>query len=199
MTTSLPDPLTREEIILIGPQRSGKSTLGALLAKRIGIPQISIDEICSDYYLADGFDQEEADAARASGGMQGIFDYMRRFEALAVRRLLDNYRDCVFDLGAGHTVQDNPADFQIVQQALEPFRNVILLLPDPDLDKSVSVLKERTRDLGMSDEVDFDNLLTRHPSNFRLAKRVVYTLDHAPEQTCEQILNLVAQQMQDAV
>lgn len=192
MTASLSEQLTREEIILIGPQRAGKSTLGGLLAERLGVPQVSIDEICWDYYISDGFDEDKADAARASGGMQGLFNYMRRFEALAVRRLVENYRDCVFDLGAGHTIQDDPLDFQTVHQALSPFCNVILLLPDPDLDRSVAVLKERARELGMSDEVDFDNLFTRHPSNFRLARHVVYTLDDTPAQTCNRILNFVS-------
>ncbi|HEY1408430.1 MAG TPA: shikimate kinase [Promineifilum sp.] len=39
-----PEP-SRSEIILIGPIGAGKSTIGRLLAERLGLPQVSMDDI----------------------------------------------------------------------------------------------------------------------------------------------------------
>ena len=33
------------DIVLLGPVRAGKSTVGRLLAQRLDLPQISIDEV----------------------------------------------------------------------------------------------------------------------------------------------------------
>ena len=43
-----PEP-SRSEIILIGPIGAGKSTIGCLLAERLDLPQVSMDEIRCRY------------------------------------------------------------------------------------------------------------------------------------------------------
>ena len=45
------------DIVLIGPVRSGKSTLGKLLAQRLNLPQVSIDELRWRYYKEVGYDE----------------------------------------------------------------------------------------------------------------------------------------------
>jgi adenylate kinase family enzyme len=40
----------QHEIILLGPVRTGKSTLGGLLAQQLGVPQVSLDEVRKPYY-----------------------------------------------------------------------------------------------------------------------------------------------------
>ncbi len=45
------------DIVLIGPVRTGKSTLGRLLAQALGLPQVSLDEIRLRYYKEIGFDE----------------------------------------------------------------------------------------------------------------------------------------------
>jgi shikimate kinase len=42
--------MERSEIVLIGPVRTGKSTLGRLLAERLFVPQVSLDEVRLKYY-----------------------------------------------------------------------------------------------------------------------------------------------------
>ena len=65
-------------------------------------------------------------------GDEGVYCYWKPFEAHAVERLLAEHRDCVFDFGGGHSVFEEAVLFDHVQQALSPFRNVVLLLPSPD-------------------------------------------------------------------
>jgi hypothetical protein len=50
----------RSEVVLIGPQRAGKSTIGGLLAARLGVPQVSLDMLRSGYYRELGFDEAAA-------------------------------------------------------------------------------------------------------------------------------------------
>src|SRR5262245_49347116 len=84
------------DIILIGPIRAGKTTLGRLLAQKLGLPHISLDTLCWDYYREIGFDEQE------QNGPDGMITW--RFNVHAVERLLSDYSQCVFDLGAGHSV-----------------------------------------------------------------------------------------------
>ncbi len=45
----------RAEVVLIGPIGAGKSTIGALLAETLGMPQVSLDDIRFDYFREIGF------------------------------------------------------------------------------------------------------------------------------------------------
>jgi hypothetical protein len=78
---------------------------------------------------------------------------------------------------------------------LAPYSNVILLLPSPSLDESVEILKNRlTRILTEAGKEFIDELFelneyfVKHPSNYRLAKRIVYTKDKTPEEICDEIV-----------
>lgn len=48
------------DIILIGPISTGKSTLGKLLAHKLGIPQCSMDDVRLNYYKEINYDEELA-------------------------------------------------------------------------------------------------------------------------------------------
>ncbi|HRN69264.1 MAG TPA: shikimate kinase, partial [Promineifilum sp.] len=131
----------RSEIVLIGPVGAGKSTIGGILAARLGLPQVSMDDIRTDYYREIGYDEAYAGQLRAEKGFPALVAYWKPFEAYAVERMLADHRDCVFDLGAGHSVYEDTSLFARVGEALMPFRNVILLLPDPDIETSLSIME----------------------------------------------------------
>lgn len=185
----------KQDIILIGPMSAGKSTVARLLAEKLDLPQVSMDEVRWDYYEEIGFDKEVQKAISDSEGMQGVLRYWKPFEVHAVERLLSDYEHCVFDFGAGHSVFDDETLFSRVEQALVPYENVILILPSPDLAESARILQERfekDHDIYLVTE-DFNifEYFTSHPSNERLAKHIVYTKDKSPEQTCDEILQLI--------
>jgi len=183
-------------IVLIGPISAGKSTVAQALAEKLGIPRYSMDDLRWAYYNEIGYDEAEVSRiAHSENGIADVLHYWKPFEAHAVERVLADHQDCIIDFGAGHSVYEDEALFARVQNALAPYLNVILLLPSPDPDESIPILNARftellQRETGTVDPelLKFNAYLTRHPSNQRLAKRVVYTKDRTPEETCAEII-----------
>jgi hypothetical protein len=177
----------KTDIILIGPVGTGKSTLGKLLAEKLGLPQCSMDDLRWDYYKEIGFSEEEQNQILEKEGFIGMARYWKPFEAHAVERLLSEHHNCVIDFGAGHSVFEDDALFARVAAALQPYENVVLVLPSPDLDESVAMLRERNWD-GLADGFDFHEHFVKHHSNHGLAKKMVYTKGKSPEETRDEII-----------
>ena len=151
-----------------------------------------MDEHRWHYYQEIGYDEALAKQKRETAGAWAINQYWQPFEAYAVERLLADYKNCVIDFGAGHSVYEDDALFQRVQHALAPYPNVILLLPSADLDESIRILRDRNKQLP-EDIQQVNEHFVRHRSNYRLAKCTVYTKAQTPEETCDEILHLVRQ------
>lgn len=179
---------TKFEIVLIGPRGSGKSTIAALLSKKLGLPRRSIDEVRWKYYDEVGYDLDIARYKHNQEGFWGLYRYWKPFEAHAVKRLLQDFRDCVFDLGGGNSVYEDETLFEQVRELLAPYSHVILLLPSPNPDESIQILNARV-DYESDSQREVNEHFVRHHSNYDLAKLIVYTKDKTPEETCEEILN----------
>lgn len=186
---------TKFEIVLIGPSGCGKSTIAALLAKRLGLPRRSIDEVRWKYYDEIGYDTDVARYKHSQEGFWGLYRYWKPFEAYAVKRLLQEFRDCVFDLGGGNSVYEDDGLFEQVRELLAPYSHVILLLPSPDTNESLQILNARnTYDSDSQREVN--EHFVRHHSNYDLAKLIVYTQGKTPDETCDEIINWLRGQKQ---
>jgi shikimate kinase len=185
----------RSPLILIGPMHAGKSTIARLLADRWGVRRICMDHVRWDYYREIGYDEARQKEAYERGGFAGMVAYWKPFEAHAVERLLADVaaEHCVIDFGAGHSVYEDPALFARVHKALTPHA-VVLLLPSSDPEESIPILRARRDALHpqqMGSPTDVNEHFVRHSSNSRLAKFTIYTRDRTPEQTVEDIANLV--------
>lgn len=175
------------EVFLIGPMGAGKSTLGKLLAEQLGRPQVSLDEIRWEYYKEIGYDQAVQREIGEREGFAGVYRYWKRFEAYAVERAVHDHHGCIMDFGAGHSIQENEADFARIQAILAPYPNVVLLLPSPDLDEAIAILRARTPfKVG---DVPFTRYLVTHPAFPLLATQVVYTEGKTPAAICEELLS----------
>ena len=116
--------------------------------------------------------------------------------ATAVDRIVAEHPDHVVDLGAGHTHLVQPVLRAKLRHALTPCPNVILLLPSPDADRSIRILKERSmraRGHGwVRDGQDHILRWVKNSPNDELATMIVYTGGSAPEQTRDEILGRLA-------
>jgi shikimate kinase len=177
------------KVILIGPIRAGKSTVGGLLAGRLGLPQRSLD-VVFDSYLDDlGYDREHAARLKKQGFYQ-LTKYWKPFEPYGVERLVSEPGAAVVDLGGGHSVYEDEALFARVKKALAPFPNVFLVMPSPDLEESISILNERTGGY-VSGGYDFHESFVRSRCNYELARHVVYTKGRTAEETCDEVEKLL--------
>ncbi|MEP7293510.1 MAG: AAA family ATPase [Chloroflexota bacterium] len=185
-------------LILIGPSGSGKTTLAKLLGEALGVPSIDLDNIRWDYYAEIGYDREHAEQIRKAQGMSALIHYWKPFEIYSVERMFQDYPSGhVIAFGAGQSVYDDPALFERARKALAPY-TVILLLPSPDVDESISLLNERIRlrEPDLPDELfpvfgEMNRSFIEHPSNARLATHIVYTKGKTSAETRDEILALV--------
>ena len=179
----------RTDIVLIGPVRTGKSTLGRLLAERLGLPQVSLDVLREQYYQEIGFDPILAKEIRHKGGFLALVYYRELFAAYAVERMLSEHSHCVFDFGAG--IYESDEMFARVQKALADYANVVLVLPSPDIEESLRILPERDTNPPADLTFDINAHFLRHHTYYDLARITVYTRGKTPEETCQEILERV--------
>jgi adenylate kinase family enzyme len=77
-------PATKSDILLIGPVRTGKSTLGKLLSEKLGQPCVSLDDLRWNYYREIGYDAALAKIIRQQGGLLALALYWQLFDAYAI-------------------------------------------------------------------------------------------------------------------
>jgi shikimate kinase len=186
-------------IILIGPMSVGKSTIAQLLSEKLGLPRIELDEIRQTFYNEIGYDESLASKIAGDIGLKGLIKYWKPFEAHAVERAIEEFNECILDFGAGHSVYDEELRFAMVENALKSIKYVILLLPSPDLDRSVEILNQRftelqLREVGKVDQqlLRLNEYFIRHPANQKLAKRTFYTEGKSPQETCQEIIDWIS-------
>jgi shikimate kinase len=178
----------RLPVILIGPVNAGKSTLAALLAKRLGATTVSLDEVCSQYFEEAGYDESVAREHFQRGGQAGALEYVIQFYPAAVERILAEYPRSVIELGAGHTVYEDPDPLARVKRALAPYPNVVLLLPSSDPDESLRILGARESN-PYPEILAMNERFVRHRSNYELARITVYTESKTTDQTCSEVIS----------
>jgi shikimate kinase len=178
------------EIILIGPIGSGKTTIAELLYERTMLPHRSMDLLRWTYFEEIGYDRHTASEKFTEGGFWELYRYWKPFEAHAVKRILEDFNECVFDFGGSQTVYEDEELFEKVRGLMEPYPHVVLLMPTPDQDESIHTLHARNT-YASDDQWAVNEHFVRHHSNYDLAKHIVYTEGKTPEDTCAEVLQWV--------
>ncbi|MEM7535989.1 MAG: shikimate kinase [Chloroflexota bacterium] len=184
-------------IILIGPVCVGKSTQGRLVSQALNKPLVSLDPIAHKYYEQNGLSGEELRQSMAEHGfLQTLRQRWWPSVAFAAEQVVYDHPNCVIDFGAGYSHYEDEALFARVQKAVAGYGEVVLMLPSPDLDESVAILKARSMESRGTDWVrdgyDFIEHWVKDDCNERLATVTIYTEGKTPEETCDDILAAIS-------
>lgn len=177
----------RDEIILIGPINIGKSTASELLSAKLNKPRINIDQIRFKYYEEIGYSKETQEKLQKEKGFfNGTYRYWKPFELYAIKKILNEYSDCIFDFGAGHSVYEDAKMFEEAQELLSDFKNVILLLPSKDIEESLQFYKEQ-RNMNDKGTLEIIRHFITHHSNYDLCKHIIYVKNKSKEDVVDEI------------
>jgi hypothetical protein len=180
----------------MGPIGVGKTTIGRLLVDRMGMPLCSFDDVRSIYYEKVGYDKSLASSIAVSEqGVRGVLRYAEPFDVQMIKLLLADFQRGIIDFGASNSVYEDKDLLTQVEDALEPYPNVILLIPSRDKKESAEILKIRLTKMlteagrSFTDELfELNHYFIQNPSNYQLAKRVIYTKGKSPEVIQDEIV-----------
>lgn len=174
----LPDIVKNNTIILIGPMGTGKSTVAKLLENQIeGMHRISLDN---------------KDLLKMLYEKERKFRDFKNFEFMLTGTVLSSLKKpYIIDFGAGHSVYEDKNLREQMKKMCAQFKNIILLLPSMDKEKSREVLAER-RKIKLDSHKDQDNWhFITSPNNYELATNTLYEENKTPEDISREILQLV--------
>jgi hypothetical protein len=199
VTVSAANAVPSGPVVLIGPLAVGKSTVGAGLASRLGVPMCSVDEVRWRYFDLIGYDRGEAERRFARGRTPAEkLAYGMPFEVYAIEQIMADRSHRVIDFGASNSVYDDAVLLARVEAALTG-AYVVLLLPSKDPVTSERLLAARLAQILQAKDEDvtgellaLNSYFVRHPSNRRLARKVVYTSDRSPAAIASEIAHSLA-------
>lgn len=180
-----------DDIILIGPPMAGKSTLAQSLSVAMNLPAYNLDELRWGYMREIGYDKALDDEIRCRGGFLARALYWQLFGPYTVERFLAEHHNCIMDFGGGHTVYDSTEAQIRVKRALAPYPNVVLVLPSPDLDRSIEILNDRLAQEPVELNFDFSRHFVKHPANYELARHIIYTEGKSVDDSTDELLGLI--------
>ena len=167
--------LYEESIILIGPSGTGKSTVAEELRKKTGMKRLCLDVI--------------ANRARDTGFMNN-FKNADEFNSYMISKTLERVKKDgsygIVDFGAGHSVYDDQEIFEKVKSMLKPFKNIVLLLPDKDEEKSLNIMKSRS-----TGDIRDNKKFFESPCNKELATITVYGNNRQPLEIAEEVMQCI--------
>lgn len=183
--------MTITPILFIGPVRTGKSTLAHLVAIKLNLPHVSLDDLRRKYYSEIGYKEELARQVRLQGGFLALVFYRQLFDTYAVERVLIDHPEAVIDFGAGVGPYENTQHFKRIQFIFKPIPNIFFVLPSPEIDESLQILKERDPEPPADLKFDINAHFLKHPGYQLLAKHVIYTKNKTPEKSCTEVIKLL--------
>ncbi len=170
-------------MIITGPVGAGKTTVSALLAQALGVPHVELDSLRFGYYAELGYDDAVRERLSEAEGWPAVYRYWKVFDPHSVERVLEEHTG-VIDMGGGSLICEYDDQLDRMRRALAPFPNVVLLTPCEDLERALSILDEQAgRPVAGGNRHFLENR-----SLWELARTVVYTAGHTPEEVRDEIL-----------
>ncbi|MEU6534752.1 shikimate kinase [Streptomyces sp. NPDC047000] len=189
---SRPAPIEAPWMVLVGPAGTGKTTLGREIAARTHRPFVDLDAAADRYYAEAGWTIDRLRERIAAAGRLAAETEWEPARAHAVARAVADHPGAVIALGAGHTSYTDHHHLVTVRTALSRCPDVVRLLPSPDREISLSVLRRRcTESKGRTWIIDGHDFLAHwldDPGTAQIATRTIHTQDDTPAQITARLL-----------
>ena len=170
-----------ESIILIGPSGAGKSTVAEELTKIIHLPRLCLDSISNN---------------DRRSGFKRFFRNADEYNAFLIKTQIERAEKFglpgVVDFGAGHSVYDDKEIFGDVKKRLSKFKNIVLLLPTEDLEKSLKILASRS-----TGDYSTNRKFITSSCNRELATIIVYENGKKPSEIATEIVRIIDSRNKD--
>ena len=187
----------RTELVLIGPPTAGKSTLGMTLAKMLEREYVSLDSLRNEIFDVLDYNVEKAESLLINYGFEALFEYWRPFECVVLETCINEFKNCVFDVGAGYVIQSQQDLVIRTDSALAPFQHIVKIdfCSDPEL--SASLMKQRlqkrdrlTQNSQSCAETNMilASMFVGNPAYARYAQHTVYTHQRTVQECAADIL-----------
>jgi shikimate kinase len=173
-------------IVLLGPPRVGKTTVAYLIAEKLNLKVISLDELIFKIYKIYNYDYGIEEEIRRNGDLKDLFEYWKPFEIKTVEYALTNNSMSIFDFGAGYIIYNNPTLSHRIRRLLLDYRNTFYLVPSSDMHESVKEISQRFQNTEKKEVECLDYFFDA--SCQRLAKYTINTKNKSPLQIRDEIL-----------
>ena len=181
-----------DSILLIGPPNVGKSEVSALLSEQTGLPVVSLESTRDKYYNEIGYDKNYANKLKREEGILSRYKYWKKFESYHVSKFLPTIDEpSIIKFEASQTVYEEEELFNQVKEAMKKFKNIVLLLPDIDLqDCWIKINKNGKVPVG-SDLSKLNWHLVSSPCNTNLATFTICICGRTYDVIVDEILSFV--------
>lgn len=187
----------KENIILIGPLATGKSFIAEKLSITTGLCNHPVDKLKWYYRHQNGYNLSKSTQILKTQGFEALIEHAQYyFGAKEIKHLLRKFKGIV-DLGASDTHCQDLTRLQELNTVLSPFRNVFLILPLEDEQKSIEILEDRLKKRYKNDPLKkpiiqsylkMNEVFVKSESAKMLAKHIVFTEGKSIDHILQEIL-----------
>ena len=182
----------KNSILLIGPPSVGKSNISLILSEKTNMPNISLDDSRDKYYKELDYDYNYANNLKKTNGVKARYKYWKKFEAHHISSILPLIdKEAIIKFEASQTVYEDPEQFLKVSECIKKYENVVLILPDIDLEESWKIVNKLGKVPEESDMSELNKHLVKSPCNSMLATYTTCVSGRTYEEIAEEILEYI--------
>lgn len=179
-----------KSILLIGPPNVGKSEVSSILSEKTNLPIVVLEDSRDKYYNEIGYDKKYANKLKREDGVLARYKYWKKFESYHISKVLPTIKEpSIIKFEASYTVYEDEDLFNAVKDVMKNFKNIVLLLPDIDLQDCWSKTNRNGKVPVGSDLSKLNWHLISSPCNGNLATMTICICGRSSEEIANEILD----------
>jgi hypothetical protein len=189
--------MMHNNIILIGPLATGKSTIAAKLSEITGLLNFPIDKLKWYYRFKNGYNLQTSTDILVNKGFEELIVYVEAFFGTNELKSILNEFEGIIDLGATDSYCHNLKRMRELKSFFHDFPNIFLIMPSKNKKKSKEILNQRLykryekdplKAPVMESYMKMNEKFINSNYNRQIAKHVIYAADKSIETIAQEIL-----------